>query len=54
VRAKLVAMAKEHGFEIRELFGKGSAGKGSSIATPRVPPIHGPAVAACHAGCRRD
>lgn len=29
VRAKLVAMAKEHGFEISELFGKGSGAKGS-------------------------
>jgi DNA-binding protein H-NS len=29
VRAKLVAIAKEHGFEISELFGRGGAGKGS-------------------------
>ena len=37
VRAKLVAMAKEHGFEIRELFGKGSGGKGSVAIKYRDP-----------------
>jgi DNA-binding protein H-NS len=32
VRQKLTDMAKEHGFEIHELFGKGRKGKGSSVA----------------------
>jgi DNA-binding protein H-NS len=37
VRAKLIAIAKEHGFEIKELFGKGSAGKGSVAVKYRDP-----------------
>ena len=37
VRAKLVAMAKEHGFEIRELFGKGSGAKGAVAIKYRDP-----------------
>ena len=37
VRAKLIAMAKEHGFEISELFGKASAGKGSVAIKYRDP-----------------
>jgi DNA-binding protein H-NS len=32
VRAKLVAIAKEHGFEISELFGKGNRGGKGSVA----------------------
>ena len=50
VRAKLVAMAKEHGFEIKELFGKGSGGKGSVAVKYRDPKNSAntwAAVAAC-------
>ena len=32
VRQRIVDMAKEHGFEIHELFGKGRKGKGSVAA----------------------
>ena len=37
VRGKLIAMAKESGFEISELFGKGSGGKGSVAVKYRDP-----------------
>ncbi len=37
VRAELIALAKKRGFEIKELFGKGSGGKGSVAIKYRDP-----------------
>jgi len=37
VRQKLMDMAKQHGFEIGDLFGKGRKGKGSVAAKYRDP-----------------
>ena len=37
VREKLIAMAKQSGFEISELFGKGNRGKGSVAVKYRDP-----------------
>src|SRR3977135_1110975 len=37
LREKLGDMAKQHGFDIRELFGKGRKGKGSVAAKYRDP-----------------
>ena len=37
VREKLIAMAKQNGFEISELFGKGNRGKGSVAVKYRDP-----------------
>ena len=37
LRERIVAMAKEHGFEISELFGKGRKGKGTVAVKYRDP-----------------
>ena len=37
LREKLAAMAKQHGFDIRDLFGKGRKGKGSVAPKYRDP-----------------
>jgi DNA-binding protein H-NS len=37
VRQKLIAMAKQHGFDIHELFGRGGRGKGSVAVKYRDP-----------------
>jgi uncharacterized protein (UPF0335 family) len=37
LRQRIIAMAKEHGFEISDLFGKGRNGKGSVAVKYRDP-----------------
>jgi len=37
LRERVIAMVKEHGFEISDLFGKGGKGKGSVVVKYRDP-----------------
>ena len=53
VRKQLMDLAKEHGFDIRELLDGRKKGKGSvlpNIAIPRIRRIPGLAAVACRAG----